>query len=112
MFYLIIHLENEKYEEDLLLAMASAEILDAIVLPGVSAREMMAGILPIFAGFRADLTAGGTYAKLIAAIVPDANAVDRMLGALQASGTNFVEKKIGSIVLLPISRIVDPDYPA
>ncbi|HUU69671.1 MAG TPA: hypothetical protein VM186_09105 [Planctomycetota bacterium] len=110
MFYLIIHLENEEYEQELLLAMASAGILDAIVLPGTSAREMMAGALPIFAGFRADLTRRGNYAKLIAAIVPDDHAVDRILEALHAADIDFIGKNIGSMILLPVARVVDADY--
>jgi len=108
MFYLVIHLTREEYEEDLLLAMASAGILDAIVIPGVSARETMAGALPIFAGFRADLTAKGTYAKLIAAIVADEHAIDRIIGELQAAGIDFVEKSIGSMVMLPAARVLNP----
>jgi len=110
MFYLIIHLENEDYEQDLLLAMASAGILDAIVLPGTSAREVMAGALPIFAGFRADLTSGSSYAKLIAAIVPDEHAVDRVIESLRAAGVDFAGKNVGSMVLMPVARIVDADY--
>jgi len=60
--------------------MASAGILDAIVLPGTSD-------------------------KLIATIVPDEHATDRILDGLKGADIDFIGKNIGSLVLLPVARV-------
>jgi len=104
MYYLVIHLKREEYEEDVLLAMASAGVLEATVIPAVAARETMSGALPIFAGFRANLTGKGTYAKVIAAPVDDEDVIDKIIAELKAGGTDFVEKGIGTMVLLPVVK--------
>ena len=108
MFYLIIHMQREEYEDDLLLAMASAGVMDAVVVDAISARERMAHALPIFAGFSADLTGKGSYAKIIAAIVRDQTAVDDLLSELKEADIDFVEDEIGTMTLLPAARVVAP----
>ena len=108
MLYLIIHLQREEYEEDLLLAMASAGVFDAVVSDCRSARETMAHALPIFAGFSADLSGGSTYAKLIAASISEEKVVDDLMEELKEADIDFQEEGVGSMFVLPGSRYAEP----
>jgi len=42
--------------------------------------------------------------------VPDEHATDRILDGLRSAGIDFTGKNIGSMVLLPVARVVDADY--
>ncbi len=106
MYYLIICLKREEYEEDMLLAMASAGIFEAVVLEGASARETMAKALPIFAGFSADLSGGRSYTKVITAVLDNSSILDNVLEELRSAGIDFQQEEVGNMALLPVERFI------
>lgn len=110
MYYLIISLKREEHEEDILLAMASAGVFDAVVLEGVSARETMAKALPIFAGFSADLSGGRSYTKVITAVLEDRSIVDNILEELKNAGIDFRGDEVGDMALIPLERYVGGEH--
>jgi len=105
MFYLIVHLNDHGREEDVLLAMAAAGILEAVVLPARSVAERLAEGVALFAGFRADLLAQGTAALVIAAPVPDAEAAGRLKTELRRAGLDLESGADGRLVLLPVAEV-------
>jgi len=104
----VIHLNDRGREEDVLLAMAAAGVLDAVVIDSRSAAERMAEGVPLFAGFRADLTAGGKYARVIGAVLPDEAAVARLKEAVMAADLDFAGGTAGRLIVLPIVEMMGP----
>ena len=112
MFYLLIHLNERGREEDVMLAMAAAGVLDAVVVPATSVAERIAEGVPLFAGFRADLVmAKGTHALVIGAVVPDAETVARLKEELQDAGLDFEGGRAGRLVVLPVTDMLGPESP-
>ena len=102
--YMILHLMQEKYLDDILMALTESGIEDTIVLSGESLGHKMAFDVPLFAGFRKSFGSEKGYANIILAIADQDN-IDFMLNELMQSGINFVKDEIGKIVLLPIDKI-------
>ena len=71
MFYLIIHLYRQEFQEDLMLALEAQGISDVIILDAVGKDKVLAFDMPIFAGFKTDLEGRKLYAKLVMALVRD-----------------------------------------
>ena len=102
--YMILNLEQGKYLDDVLMALTEAGIDDTIVLSGETLGHKLTFDNPIFAGFRKSFDSGKGYANVIMAIA-EQEQIDFMLGELKNSGIDFIEQKIGKIVLLPIEKI-------
>jgi len=102
--FMILQLKKEKYLDDILMALAEASIDESVVLSGESLGHKIAFDMPIFAGFRKSFGSEKGYAKIIMAIA-EKEKVDFMLEELKNSGIDFIDDKIGKIVMLPIEKI-------
>jgi hypothetical protein len=100
---MILQLHNEKYIEDIIMAMTEAEIEDPIVLSGESLGHKMLFDMPLFAGFRESMGDDKSFAKIITGFATEEQ-VEFMLKELKASGVKFQDDKLGKIVLLPIHK--------
>lgn len=101
--YMILHVNQEKYADDVLMALAEAGIQDPIVLSGESLGHKLAFDMPLFAGFRKNFGSDSSYAKVILAPA-DQKSIEFMLQELKNSGVDFVGDGIGKIYLLPIAH--------
>ncbi|RKY23584.1 MAG: hypothetical protein DRP79_08960 [Planctomycetota bacterium] len=102
MQYMVIHLRNERYLEDILLAMAACGVTDAAVSDAVNMQFILATDMPIFAGFRVGLQERGTYMKIIAAPVTDEDTVRAIVDTLADNGVNFPSPELGGIYTFPV----------
>ncbi len=109
MFFLIIQLKEERYMEDILLAMTDVGIQNAIIQNAVDMSSTMAFDIPIFAGFREEFGKRKTYSKVIWALVENEDAPEKLLKALQDSDVKFIKDEIGKMVLLPVLKIIGPE---
>jgi len=109
MFYLVIQLFKEEYQEEVVLALTSVGIERATVSEGLNLENVVAMDMPIFAGFRADSGRKSRFCKIITSAVEDEDVVDEFLAALKAGGIDFVKESLGVIVLLPVAKILKPE---
>ncbi|RKY60014.1 MAG: hypothetical protein DRP94_01880 [Candidatus Latescibacterota bacterium] len=105
MYYLIVHLYQERYWSDILLALAAEGITDAVVVDASRMEQALISELPIFAGFWADMSRRGRFAKVIMASVPDRASVYRMVEALRGEGVDLTDPSVGKILLLPAEEL-------
>ena len=109
MFYLIIQLFKEEFEEEVLLALTSVGIERAVVTDGLNLENVVTMDMPIFAGFRADPGKERRFCKIITAAVEEKKILDEFLAALKSGGIDFVRESLGVIVLLPAAQILKPE---
>lgn len=109
MYFLIIQLKDERYQEDLLLAMTDAGIHNAIILNAVDMSSTMAVDIPIFAGFREEFGKRRAYNKVIWATTDDESAPEKVLEILKQSDVDFLGKSLGKIFLIPIAKIYESE---
>ncbi len=106
MFYLIIQLFKEEYEEQVLLALTSAGIERATVSEALNLENVVTMEMPVFAGFRADPGRNKLFCKVITAAVDSETAVEDFLSALEMGGIDFVKDELGVIILIPVAKII------
>lgn len=106
-YLLLLVLYEEDFLEDVVLALTETGASGALVMDGMNMRQMMAFDIPIFAGFREELTEQPGYAKVVLAQVGDAGHVDRFLGALADGGTDWQRDGLGRLMLLPLTMYID-----
>ena len=109
MFYLIIQLFKEKYEEEVLLALTSAGVDRATVTDNINLEKIVHSGIPIFAGVPSGAGEEKRFCKIFTAAVKDEHVVDDFLSALKAGGVDFLQDDIGIIILLPAARILKKD---
>ena len=109
MFYLVIQLFKEEYQEEVLLALTSVGIERATVTDGLNLENVVAMDMPIFAGFRADSGGKSRFCKIITVAVEGENVVDEFLAALKTGGIDFIKESLGVVVLLPAARVLKPE---
>jgi len=105
MYYLVIHLREEKYLEDVMLALAQAGIFNACVFEGLAMQKILNRV-PVFSGVRFSNLGGGNYVHGIFALIEEKEAVDVFLDGLSASGVDFHENRLGVLALIPIERAI------
>jgi len=110
-YLLLIVLLKEEYLEDVVLALTENGATGAVVLDGMNLQTMLAYQIPIFAGFREELGAQPGYAKVLLSHVSDTGFPDRIVQALRESGTDFQKDELGRMMLMPLTRYIDPSTP-
>jgi len=103
--YMILHLYNDKYLDDVILALAEAGIADTIVLSGESLGQKILYDIPLFASFQNSAVMRTGYGNIIMGPA-DEEEVIFALEELKNSGLDLMEKKLASIYLLPIEKII------
>jgi hypothetical protein len=101
--YMILHVNQEKYADDVLMALAEVGVVDPIVVSGESLGHKLVFDMPLFAGFRKSFGSESSYAKVILAQAEEKD-VEFMLEELKNSGVDFIGDEIGKIYLLPVAR--------
>ncbi len=105
MYYLIIHLYQDRLQDDVMLALTAEGVGDGLIIDAVNMKNVLAFEMPIFAGFRADLSRRKSYAKLILAMVPDEETVDRIVETLRMSGVDVDDPEICRIAYFPVKSL-------
>lgn len=106
LYHLMIHLYEEGALEDVLTALASLGMENAVVVDGQRMSRLLAFDVPIFAGFREEVAERSSYCKVISAIADDPAVLDELLRILKGTGVDFEKEDVGLMMLLPIERTV------
>ncbi|MDD2596103.1 MAG: hypothetical protein PHT47_01870 [Candidatus Cloacimonetes bacterium] len=103
--YMIFHLYNDKYLDDVILALAEAGISETIVLSGECLGQKMLYDIPLFVSFQDSAAMRTGYGNVI---MGEADEEDIMfaLEELKNSGLDLLEKKLAMIYLLPVSKVI------
>ncbi len=100
--YFILHLYEEKYLDDVMMALIEAGIENTIVLSGENLSHKLTSDMPIFAGFRNSVRGQG-YSKLISGQASKQQ-MDFMLEELHNAGIALIDKNLADIVLIPVEH--------
>jgi len=103
--YMICHLYNDKYLDDVILALAEAGISETIVLSGESLGQKMLYDIPLFVSFQDSAAIRTGYGNVIMGEA-DEDEVLFALEELKNSGLDLLEKKLARIYLLPVSKVI------
>ncbi len=106
LYHLLIHLFEENSLEDVLTALTSLGIDNAVALDGQRMSRLLAFDVPIFAGFREDVSDRSSYCKALSAVIDDPDAVDQLVLMLRDAGVDFEKEGTGVIMLFPIERAI------
>jgi len=101
---MILHINKEKYLDDVLMALAEIGVIDPVVLAGESLGHKLAFDNPLFAGFRKMYGSEKSFARIVMAEAEEQD-IEFMLEELKNSGIDFVKDEIGKIFLLPIRKV-------
>ncbi|MFC1668439.1 hypothetical protein ACFL1T_03535 [Chlamydiota bacterium] len=104
MFYLVIHIYQEQYIEDILLTLTGLGVRDVQVTTTVNESRRLAHNMPLFAGYKEKLGIASPYSKVLSAIVNDEKVPERLIKSLNNVGINFINEDLGDIMLLPIVK--------
>ncbi len=102
---MICHLYNDKYLDDVILALAEAGISETIVLSGESLGQKMLYDIPLFVSFQDSAAIRTGYGNVIMGEA-DEDEVLFALEELKNSGLDLLEKKLARIYLLPVSKVI------
>lgn len=102
--FMILHVYDERYLDDIMMALAEVGIEDPVVISGESLGHKLAFDMPLFAGFRQTMGKDKSYAKIIMAEA-DEKDIDFLLEELNNADVHFIEDELGKIILLPIHKI-------
>ncbi len=102
--FMILHVYDERYLDDIMMALAEAGIEDPVVISGESLGHKLAFDMPLFAGFRQTMGKDKSYAKVIMAQAEEKD-VEFLLEELENAGVQFLKDEIGKITLLPIHKV-------
>ncbi len=103
-YLLMVYLFEEGALEDLLTALTSLGIENAVVLDGQRMNRLLAFEVPIFAGFREDLAGGSTYCRVLSVVIDDPVEADELLRVLKEAEIDFSKEGIGAMMVLPLER--------
>lgn len=101
MYYLKIHLYQEEFANDIMVALTEAGVSDIMVMDAVNASRRLAHNLPIFAGFRGELGKTSLTTKIFDAVIEDKEIVTHVLESLKKADLDFQKEDMGRIVLIP-----------
>jgi len=102
---MILQLHNDKYLDDVILALAEAGIADTIVLSGESLGQKMLYDIPLFVSFQDTAAMRTGYGNVIMGPAEEEE-VMFALEELKNSGLDLLQKKLATIYLLPVERII------
>lgn len=103
--YMILHLYNDKYLDDVILALSEAGIEDTIVLSGETLGQKMLYDIPLFVSFKDSPDIKQGYGSIIMGIA-EKDDVRFALDELHNSGLNLETRGLIKIFLLPIQEII------
>ena len=111
MYYLMIHLYQEEFADDIIVALTEAGVDDVMVVDAVNASRRLAHHLPIFAGFRGELGKTSLMSKIFHCSVDSKDVVKRILELLNKADRDFEKKDMGKMILFPVEIPVSSKPP-
>ncbi|MCK9556848.1 MAG: hypothetical protein PHO85_02145 [Candidatus Cloacimonetes bacterium] len=103
--YMILHLYNDKYLDDMILALSEAGIEDTIVLSGETLGQKMLYDIPLFASFKDSPDIRQGYGSVILGIA-EKDEVDFALAELTESGLDLLKMGMVKVFLIPIASTI------
>ncbi len=103
--YMIFHLFNDKYLDDVILALAESGIEDTIVLSGETLGQKILYDIPLFVSFQDSAALRQGYGNIIMGIAEEED-IEFALEELKNSGLDLIGKKLATIYLLPIEKVI------
>lgn len=110
-YLMLVHLFEEQVLEDLLTALTSLGIENAVVLDGHRMNRLLAFDVPIFAGFREDLAGGSSYCRILSAVLDDPVEADEVIRVLKEADIDFAKEGMGAMMVLPLERWIGWEPP-
>ncbi|MCB5259096.1 MAG: hypothetical protein PHY41_07455 [Candidatus Cloacimonetes bacterium] len=104
--YMILHLYNDKYLDDVILALSEAGIEDTIVLSGETLGQKMLYDIPLFASFKESPDIRQGYGSVIMGVA-EKNDIDFAIQELKESGLDLINMGMVKVFLVPITCIVE-----
>ncbi|MDD4231202.1 MAG: hypothetical protein PHU48_00880 [Candidatus Cloacimonetes bacterium] len=104
--YMILHLYNDKYLDDVILALSEAGIEDTIVLSGETLGQKMLYDIPLFASFKDSPDIRQGYGSVIMGVA-EKNDIDFAIQELKESGLDLINMGMVKVFLVPITCIVE-----
>lgn len=104
--YMILHLYNDKYIDDVILALSEAGIEDTIVLSGETLGQKMLYDIPLFVSFKDSPDIKQGYGNIIMGVA-EKDEVLFAMEELKNSGLNLENKGLIKIFLLPIDEVIN-----
>lgn len=103
--YMIMHLYNDKYLDDVILALAEAGIQDTIVLSGETLGQKILYDIPLFVSFQDSPAMKTGYGNVIMGTAEEEDILFA-LEELKNSGLDMLGKKLAVIYLMPIEKVI------
>jgi hypothetical protein len=103
---MILHLYNDKYLDDVILALSEAGIEDTIVLSGETLGQKMLYDIPLFASFKESPDIRQGYGSVIMGVA-EKNDIDFAIQELKESGLDLINMGMVKVFLVPITCIVE-----
>ncbi|MDP8220004.1 MAG: hypothetical protein P9X26_01550 [Candidatus Stygibacter frigidus] len=105
--YMILHLLEEKYLDDVMMALVEAGIENTLVLSGENLSDKLTMDMPIFAGFKKSLRGHG-FSKLIMGVASKAQ-IDFALEELHTAGVDLIGRSLAEIAVIPVDHLYRGD---
>lgn len=103
MYQLMIFSYNEKYFEDIMMALTASGLKHTVVVEGLNMENVLAYDVPIFAGLRTSEHLSPKYCKVIYSLVEEESLIDDVVADLENAGIDNKQKTIYRIVYYPVS---------
>ena len=103
---MLIILNKEEYLETILSALAELEVTDAVIQDGEKLGSYLAHEVPIFAGLRKLMGEKRIACKTIISLIDQKDFLDSFEKLLAEENIDFVKEDIGSIAILPVTKII------
>ncbi len=98
MYQLTIFLYNERYMEDIMMALTAAGLSSTVVLDGLNMENVLAFNVPVFAGLRAEMSRSPKFCKVILTLVNNKEVIEEIIDSLKEAEVDNKKKKIYRIV--------------
>ncbi len=102
MYQLTIFLYNEKYMEDIMMALTATGLTSTVVLDGLNMENVLAFNVPVFAGLRGELSRSPKFCKIILTVIENKGIIDEIIDSLNDAEVNNREKTIYKILCNPV----------
>jgi hypothetical protein len=104
-YLLILQVYQEKYVEDVIIALTEVGVKDVFSITGVNESRRLPHNIPIFAGFKGAIGKATSLSKMFIATVEDSELPKAILNSLKQADIDFLGDDLGSITLIPSHSI-------
>ncbi len=101
-FLMIVSVYQEKWSEDVLVALTESGVKDILTLTGANETRRLPQNIPLFAGFKNSLGKTSPMSKIFLGVVNDSEIPKAVLANLKHADIDFLGEDLGSILLLPL----------